>query len=135
MEPTRFETEALMLDIADARVGLVTQKARTSLSFVGALESGRLGETTFGAGALNLAAAVAYPDLEARAIDGPVVLVADLNAAEVSQGEIKGARVRLNGSFRGEAQGALDRLSLRGQTSITARGEDLSMAGARLGAV
>lgn len=135
MEPTRFETEALMLDIADARVGLVTQKARTSLSFVGALESGRLGETTFGAGALNLAAAVAYPDLEARAIDGPVVLVADLNAAEVSQGEISGARVRLNGSFRGEAQGALDQLRLRGQTSITARGEDLSMAGARLGAI
>jgi hypothetical protein len=135
MEPTRFETEVLMLDIADARVGLVTREGRISLSFVGALESGRLGETTFGAGALNLAAAAAYPDLEARAIDGPVVLVADLNAAEVSHGEIQGARVHLNGSFRGVAQGALDQLGLRGQGSITASGEDLSTAGASLGAI
>ncbi|WP_300579180.1 YdbH domain-containing protein [Phenylobacterium sp.] len=135
MEPTRFETDALMLDIADARVGLVTRAARTSLSFVGALRSGRLGETAFGAGALNLAAAAAYPDLEARAIDGPVVLVADLNAAEVSHGEIKGERLRLNGSFRGAAQGALDQLSLRGQGSITAGGEGLSTAGISLGAV
>lgn len=135
MEPTRFETDALMLDIADARVGLVTREARTSLSFVGALESGRLGETTFGAGALNLAAAAAYPDLEARAIDGPVVLVADLNAAEVSHGEIEGERLRLNGSFRGVAQGALDQLNLRGQGSITASGEGLSTAGLSLGAI
>lgn len=135
MEPTRFETAALMLDIADARVGLVTRDSRTSLSFVGALKSGRLGEATFGAGALNLAAAAAYPDLEAQAIDGPVVLVADLNAAEVSHGEIKGERLRLNGSFRGEAQGALDRLSLRGRTSLTASGEGLSTAGASLGAI
>ncbi|MDP1618422.1 YdbH domain-containing protein [Phenylobacterium sp.] len=135
MEPTRFETDALKLDIADARIGLVTRDGRSSLSFVGALTSGRLGETTFGRGALNLAAAAAYPDLEARAIDGPVVLVADLNAAEFAHGEIKGDRVRLNGSFRGVAQGALDRLSLRGQTAVTVSGEGLSNAGANLGVI
>ncbi|MDO8900365.1 MAG: YdbH domain-containing protein [Phenylobacterium sp.] len=135
LEPTRVAVDGVVLDLGEARLGLVTRDGRTSASLAAALVSGRLGGLEVGPGDLSLAVATPYPDLAARAGNGPVIAIAVLEADSVTVAEGAARKLRLEASFRGAAAGAWDRLVLQGEGAarvISASGE---MGEVKFGAV
>ncbi|MDP3489259.1 MAG: YdbH domain-containing protein [Phenylobacterium sp.] len=120
LEPTRLSLDDLVLDLGEARLGLVTRDGRTSASLAAALKSGRLGDVAVGSGAVSLALNAAYPEAQAPLATGPITLVVSANTSSLRQGETRVERLSLSGSFKGDAAGDLPRLTLRGRGALRA---------------
>lgn len=118
MEETRLTTGAFDLRLDEARVGLVTRDGRASAHLVASLEGAEIGDVELGAGSLSLAVAAPYPDLAARASEGPVVLALQLETEKVSGPETTARDVRLQGGFEGAAAGNLSNLRLKGEGGV-----------------
>jgi len=132
LEPTRVTLDGLSLDLAEARLGLVTRDGRASASLAGGLRSGRIGDLSVGPGALSLAVNAPYPEGDTLLAEGPITAVATLTASGMRRNGVEAEEVDLSGSFRGQATGGLAALQVRGQGTLRAdvergRAGDLSV--------
>lgn len=131
LAPTRLMLDDVILDLGEARVGLVTREGRVSASLVAALGSGQLGEMAVGPGTLSVAINAPYPDLNAPLGPGPITAVANLRAASLARGGDTARAVTASASFKGLASGDLDRLALQGRSAARVDIASGQFAGAR----
>lgn len=131
LAPTRLMLDDVILDLGEARVGLVTREGRVSASLVAALGSGQLGEMAVGPGTLSVAINAPYPDLNAPLGPGPITAVANLRAASLARGGDTARAVTASASFKGLASGDLDRLALQGRSAARVDIGSGQFAGAR----
>jgi hypothetical protein len=120
LEPTRVTLDGLSLDLAEARLGLVTRDGRASASLAGGLRSGRFGDLSVGRGALSLALNAPYPDGQSPLGEGPITAVASLTANRLRRDGVEAETVDAFGSFHGQASGGLAALTVRGRGTLRA---------------
>ncbi|MFP5449145.1 MAG: YdbH domain-containing protein [Alphaproteobacteria bacterium] len=135
LEPTHLEFDDLSLQLNGARLGLVTRDGRSSLSLAGALTSGRLGDVSVGPGALSAAVNAPYPQASTLLGQGPITAVATLKARSLSRGGDGARMLQASGSFQGRADGGLEALALRGETSLRADVEQAKVGDLRFEAL
>ncbi|MBU2135866.1 MAG: YdbH domain-containing protein, partial [Alphaproteobacteria bacterium] len=120
LEPTRVALDGLSLDLAEARLGLVTRDGRASASLAGGLKSGRMGDISVDRGVLSLALNAPYPDGRTPLGEGPITAVATLTASSLRRDGVAAGTVDVSGSFRGQASGGLAALALQGAGTLRA---------------